>query len=53
VVQIRLAVITNMNAEAKFYAEVAVGMISRRVGKKFRMAKLFFGHDKESHAGTS
>jgi len=31
-----------MNAEAKFYAEVAVGMISRQVGEKFRTAKLFF-----------
>jgi len=31
-----------MNAEAKFYAKEAVGMISRWVGKKLRTAKLFF-----------
>jgi len=31
-----------MKTEAKFYAKVAVGMISRQVGKKFRMARLFF-----------
>jgi len=34
--------ITDMNIEAKFYAEAAAGMMSRRVGEKLRTARLFF-----------